>query len=400
MPVRKPALILGTVTSPARRAREWIETTIVVSIFLLPLTMLTTMLMRPPEDVRATVRPAAPRSPDVGADGRLPLSPALPDVQTGAGPPIAVAPGPLGMPQQMLDAYQDAAQRLGKSLPGCGLPWPILAAIGKIESNHAENGNVDARGTTVTAILGPRLSGGPGVAAVPDTDGGKWDGDSEWDRAVGPMQLLPSTWAQFGVDGNDDGVASPHNVHDAAVTAGRYLCSNGGDLRDPRNLNVALLGYNHSDKYAHAVLEWADAYAKAVASPPAPPPDRDMHSAGTPPLPQDVASPSPAPLPSSSVMSPPSAVPLPSPSAMSPPSEVPLPSPSAPPPPSTSAAPSSPPPPTSTVSPGEPDGCIPLPVMQQMQLCMGPAAHPDSPSGPTTPPVPPTSCEPAPRRDR
>jgi hypothetical protein len=395
MPVRTSALILGIVTTPARRAREWIETTIVVSIFLLPLTMLTTMLMRPPGDLKATVRPGAPQSSDVGADGRRPFSPALPEVQTGAGPPIVTTPGPLGMPQQMLEAYQDAAQRLGKSLPGCGLPWPILAAIGKIESNHADNGNIDAQGTTVTAILGPRLSGGPGVAAVPDTDGGKWDGDPEWDRAVGPMQLLPSTWAQFGVDGNDDGVASPHNVHDAGVSAGRYLCSNGGDLRDPRNLNVALLAYNHSDSYVRAVLAWADSYARAVAPTPAPPPNREALAGGLSPLPQDLALPSVPPSPSAtppptgaSPLRPTNATPPPSPSA------TPLASPSAMPPPSTNDVPSSPAPPTSTVAPSA-EGCVPLPVTPQMQLCTGPTARPESPSGTapplTTPAVPPAS---------
>jgi len=111
----------------------------------------------------------------------------------------------------------------------------------------------------------PVLSGGPGMAAIPDTDGGRLDGDPVWDRPVGPMQFIPGTWARSGVDGNGDGVADPNNLFDAALTAGRSLCAGGGDLRDRSQAEQAVFRYNHSADYVSTVVTWADAYGNRVA---------------------------------------------------------------------------------------------------------------------------------------
>ena len=211
----------------------------------------------------------------LGASGHLPRndqpSPDLlrtaaqpQELATGAGPLVDLPHGPLGSPEPMLRAYIQAADRLAVMDPGCGVHWSVLASIGRIESGHARSGKVDVRGTTVSAILGPRLSGTPGNAAIPDTDGGKFDGDPVWDRAVGPMQFIPATWRRYAVDGNGDGVASPHNAQDAAVAAGEYLCASELDLRDPRNLAAAIFSYNHSESYVRTVLVWAAAYARGV----------------------------------------------------------------------------------------------------------------------------------------
>ncbi len=54
-------------------------------------------------------------------------------------------------------------------------------------------------------VRGPALSGGA-FSAIRDTDGGRYDGDPVWDRAVGPMQFIPGTWRIWGADGNGDGV--------------------------------------------------------------------------------------------------------------------------------------------------------------------------------------------------
>ncbi|NUT95507.1 MAG: lytic transglycosylase domain-containing protein [Saccharothrix sp.] len=172
--------------------------------------------------------------------------------------------GQLGIPGVMLDAYMKAANRLAATTPGCKIHWSLLAGIGRIESGHARGGRVDAAGTTVHPILGPVLNGGPGMAAIRDTDGGRYDGDSTWDRAVGPMQFIPSTWAGYAADGNGDGDTNPNNVFDATVGAGNYLCAGGGNLEDPQQRARAVFRYNHSEEYVRTVLYWADAYAHGV----------------------------------------------------------------------------------------------------------------------------------------
>ena len=99
-------------------------------------------------------------------------------------------------------------------------------------------------GTTNGRILGPRLDGTANTAVVRDTDGGSMDSDTAFDRAVGPMQFIPSTWKTFAKDGNRDGVANPHNIYAAALAAGSYLCAGGGDLSQPAAQRAALLRYN------------------------------------------------------------------------------------------------------------------------------------------------------------
>ena len=139
-----------------------------------------------------------------GADAPHPIPGGVPGGPAGSGPPrIAVPPnlpdGPLGVPGVMLDAYERAARTLAATQPGCNLSWSILAGIGRIESGHASDGRVNAAGNTLGPILGPRLDGSPGIAAIPDTDHGVLDGDTVWDRAVGPMQFIPSSWRRWGV---------------------------------------------------------------------------------------------------------------------------------------------------------------------------------------------------------
>lgn len=166
-----------------------------------------------------------------------------------------------GIPRTVLHAYDRAADDLASQRPSCHLSVPMLAAIGRVESGHARGGDVDRKGTTTTPILGPVLNGAPGVAAIGDTDGGVHDGDTVWDRAVGPMQFIPSTWRTWGADGNADGAADPGNVFDASLAAGRYLCAAGGDLATASGLERAILAYNHSRSYLSLVLAWIEVYA-------------------------------------------------------------------------------------------------------------------------------------------
>jgi len=210
----------------------------------------------------------------VGADGRagtdtevgqeiLSVAGSAQLLALGAGAEVTLPSGPLGIPGAALDAYLKAERTLAVSTPNCHMTWSLLASVGRIESNHARGGKVDAKGTTVTAILGPVLNGG-GFAAIGDTDGGALDGDGRWDRAVGPMQFIPSTWKGYASDGNGDGIASPHNVYDAALASGRYLCSGNLDMNAPQQRAAAVFRYNHSNSYVRTVLIWADAYAKGV----------------------------------------------------------------------------------------------------------------------------------------
>ncbi|MEU5837230.1 lytic transglycosylase domain-containing protein [Streptomyces diacarni] len=168
-----------------------------------------------------------------------------------------------GIPATVLRAYRHAAETLRSTTPDCGLPWELLAAIGKVESGQARGGDVRPDGTTRRPILGPVLDG-HGFARIPDTDGGALDGNDAFDRAVGPLQFIPSTWRVWASDGNRDGRKDPHNIHDAALAAGRYLCADGRDLTRAPGLRRAILSYNHSDAYLRTVLAWLRFYREGT----------------------------------------------------------------------------------------------------------------------------------------
>ena len=105
-----------------------------------------------------------------------------------------------------------------------GLPWTVLAGIGAVETGHGANVHRSVKG------------------------------------AIGPMQFLPSTFAEYGVDGNGDGVADIHNPADAIYSAARYLCLWGAG-RGGQSLYDAIWAYNHADWYVRLVVQYANAYA-------------------------------------------------------------------------------------------------------------------------------------------
>lgn len=127
---------------------------------------------------------------------------------------------PHGSPTTYLQLYRQAATRCP------GLSWTVLAAIGQVESGHGRN-------------MGPSSAG-----------------------AVGPMQFLPSTWSEYGVDGNGDGRTDVWDPLDAVPAAADYLCRFGAG-RGGGSLSAAVFAYNHSDAYVREVLALADAYARA-----------------------------------------------------------------------------------------------------------------------------------------
>ncbi|MFE4868201.1 NlpC/P60 family protein [Streptomyces sp. NPDC056682] len=130
------------------------------------------------------------------------------------------------IPPAMLALYQRAA-------PACpGLSWTILAAIGKVETDHA-------RHPTMISTAG----------------------------AVGPMQFLPATFAAYAypVPPGGENPPTPWDPVDAVYAAARMLCANGA--RGGTDLHRAVLAYNHSEQYVAEVLRIAGQYAVAAPAP-------------------------------------------------------------------------------------------------------------------------------------
>ncbi|HWJ11656.1 MAG TPA: lytic transglycosylase domain-containing protein [Nocardioides sp.] len=173
------------------------------------------------------------------------------------------------IPAPALAAYQRAVTIMSGADEGCGLEWPLLAAIGAVESGHGTAGGSSLRsdGVAVPAIIGVRPDGRRGVADISDTDGGRYDGDRSFDRAVGPLQFIPTTWGVVGVDADGDGRRNPQDVDDAALAAAVYLCSGDGDLSTTPGMREAVLRYNHSGAYADRVLAMARSYAAGSFAP-------------------------------------------------------------------------------------------------------------------------------------
>jgi hypothetical protein len=183
---------------------------------------------------------APPTSLSIGAGTLLLLAAfatailsALSGVSTCAGraaAPMPSAHAEQGIPERYLTLYRTVGRRYE-------VPWPVLAGIGSIESDH---GRLHA----------------PGVRT----------GVNSYGCCAGPMQCNlrdgpPSTWERYGVDGNRDGSRDVYDPADAIASAAKYLRAllriADGDLRR------AVLGYNHSQTYVNDVLARARAYAYA-----------------------------------------------------------------------------------------------------------------------------------------
>jgi membrane-bound lytic murein transglycosylase B len=169
-----------------------------------------------------------------------------------------------GIATTALSAYASADLGLGGDQPRCRLSWATLAGIGYVESRHGTIGGRLLGGDGrpgLTPIFGVHLTGEGPVARIADTDDGRLDGDHRYDRAVGPMQFLPSTWRRWGSDGDGDGAADPQDLDDAAYSAGRYLCASGVPLDSAVSWTRAVLSYDPSAGYLRDVLAAANAYA-------------------------------------------------------------------------------------------------------------------------------------------
>ena len=168
------------------------------------------------------------------------------------------------IPERALAAYA-RADLDARSTFGCTVGWNTLAGIGYVESRHGtlQGGAVEDDGVARPAIVGIALDGTNRTMDIADTDGGALDGDTEGDRAVGPMQFIPETWTTWGVDGDGDGAVDPHDIDDAALTAARYLCRQHATLTGAASWIEAIRSYNDTDDYQRQVAEAATRYGDA-----------------------------------------------------------------------------------------------------------------------------------------
>jgi membrane-bound lytic murein transglycosylase B len=167
-----------------------------------------------------------------------------------------------GIPSAALAAYQRAETVINSADKSCNLSWQLVAAIGRVESDHGRtNGNsLDAKGVARPGIYGLALDGTKNTAVIRDTDGGQYDSDTRFDRAIGPMQFIPSTWSVVGVDSDGDAQRNPQDIDDAALATAVYLCSGNEDLSTVKGQRTAVFRYNHSVAYVNLVLSIMNAY--------------------------------------------------------------------------------------------------------------------------------------------
>jgi murein DD-endopeptidase MepM/ murein hydrolase activator NlpD len=162
-------------------------------------------------DVFRVVPSVAPTSAELAATSELPNTPG-----SIAFPP-ALLERPAFVETRTYDQLFTLWQRDGTLY---GVPWQVLAAINKIESNFGLN-------------MGPSSAG-----------------------AIGWMQFMPSTWERWGVDADGDGIANPWSPEDAIAAAARYLAASGGGS----DISRAVFSYNHAQWYVDEVLQLAQSF--------------------------------------------------------------------------------------------------------------------------------------------
>lgn len=102
------------------------------------------------------------------------------------------------------------------------------------------------------------------LALIADSDNGLLDGDTVYDRAVGPMQFIPQTWNQYDADGNLDDESDPNNIYDASLASARYLCTAAGSMASEAGQRRAYFAYNHDTEYTENVSAAAERYRRAI----------------------------------------------------------------------------------------------------------------------------------------
>ena len=132
---------------------------------------------------------------------------------------------------------------------------------GTYSGNFFKPSKLDENGYADPPIIGIPLDGTNNTAKILDTDGGEFDNDTEFDRAVGPMQFIPESWARHGRDADGDNYPNPQQIDDAALSAANLLCSHGRDLSTEQDWLDAIYSYNYSNDYVSRVARAANSYA-------------------------------------------------------------------------------------------------------------------------------------------
>ncbi|MEO7429537.1 MAG: hypothetical protein ABIY48_09170, partial [Acidimicrobiales bacterium] len=231
----------------------------------------------------ARVRSAQPELTALAdrADALVAARPAAAEAELAAAPPVATervvyerartlaTVKGVEFPLVALDAYFRASTSIAAESPLCGVRWWGIAGIARVEGQHGTYGGaaLDELGDATKRIIGIPLDGTNQTQVVRDTDHGALDGDPVFDRAIGPMQFIPETWSRFAADGNTDGLTTPFNLYDAALTAARYLCRASGGLEADPGLRTAYFSYNHSLEYVDHVLSFARLYEHSIDVP-------------------------------------------------------------------------------------------------------------------------------------
>ena len=189
------------------------------------------------------------------------IAPAVPE---GSADSVVSGASSNGIPSPALTAYQRGAQIIDAADTSCNIPWELIAAIGRVESDHGRYGGntLTEDGVSKPGIYGIALNGKNGTQAINDTDGGQLDTDTVYDRAVGPMQFIPSTWQVVKVDADGDGRRNPQDIDDAALASSVYLCSGKDNLSTRKGQETAVFRYNHSQEYVNLVLRLMEAYSQ------------------------------------------------------------------------------------------------------------------------------------------